>query len=103
MLLTTLIIDFKVVLTAGCRASDQLDIGDAACSLPPSVLTIILKTAGHQQRILCVNLQYIHFNLINTVAVRNVDHIGCVTKLLYHARHHFIMRSLRLNYSINKT
>lgn len=72
----------------------------AACSLPP-LLTIILKTAT-SKRFLCFNLQYTHFNFINTVAVRNFDPIGRVHQAFVPHNHFIITRSLLLNYSINK-
>lgn len=86
MLLTTFIIDYKVVLTAECKASDKLDMNKivfSPASFPPSFQLFWRQPPAKD--FLCFNLQYTHLNLINTVAVRNGDHIGWVTGHLYHA------------------
>ena len=104
MLLTTFIIDYKVVFTAECKAPDSLDMNKIVflpASFPPSFQLFWRQPPAKD--FLCFNLQYTHSNLINTVAVRNGDHIGWVTGHLYHAAILLCVLCLSIILSVNKT
>ena len=88
-----------------CRASGKVDMNKIALlptsfSLsPPPVLTIILKTAT-RKAFVCFNSQYTYFNLINTVAVRNVDYTCRACHQAFVPFHYFVMSFLLLSYFI---
>ena len=81
LLLTTLIIDYKAVLWTWIKWCCYLLLSPRPYNWQPPAKTFV-----------CFNLQFTHFNIFNTVAVRNVDYIGRATDRFWPC-HYIVMHS----------